>query len=165
MWFLERLTPASPLYNIPTRIRLRGTLNETALQRSLEAIIRRHEALRTRFREEQGALVLQVQPSVPVPIAVTDLRDLPETERESMAQRLVEQEVNTPFDLSRAPLLRTHLYRLADQEYWWVVTTHHMVSDGRSQFLFLQEWLTLYEAYNQGESSPLPPLSFQYTDY
>ncbi|MEH2305427.1 amino acid adenylation domain-containing protein [Nostoc sp.] len=165
LWFLDQFEPNSASYNIPFGLRLVRTLNVVALEQSLIEIIHRHEALRTNFItvEGQAAQIIQTQPNWSV--TVVDLQHLALTEQEIAAQKLVRQKAFEPFDLAHDALIRATLIVLSPTEQWLLVCMHHVVSDGWSISVFALELQALYNAYSQGESSPLLPLPIQYTDF
>ena len=165
LWFLDQLEPGNPQYNTPMGARLRGPLDITILQRALQEIVQRHEALRTVFPAVDGHPVQLVLARIDLPLEVIDLALIPETEREARAQELTDLEGSRPFDLSTGPLTRTVLLRLANDEHWLLVLTHHMVFDGWSVGLFARELAALYEAFADGKPSPLPELPIQYVDF
>jgi len=165
LWFLSQLEPESPFYNCPVALRLKGTLNVEALERTLAEIMRRHEVLRTSFPEQQGEPVQVIAARVEFALAQTDLSALPATEREQAAQRLAEEEARTPFDLAVGPLVRARLLRLGEAEHVALFNMHHIVSDGWSMRVLIQEMSQLYEAYSGGSESPLLELPIQYADY
>ena len=165
LWFLDQYEPNSSVYNIPSALRLRGSLNIGALEQSLNEIIRRHESLRTTFSMVDGEPVQVIAPSVEFSLAVVDLRDHPEGEREEEAQRLVDEEARRPFDLAQGPLFRSKLVRLGEDDHVLLLTMHHIVSDGWSMGVLHRELSVLYPAFVNGESFPLPELPIQYADY
>ncbi|MBA3246893.1 MAG: hypothetical protein H0T63_02280 [Pyrinomonadaceae bacterium] len=165
LWFLDQLGPASPLYNHPSAIRLNGVLSVEALHQTLNGIVARHEILRTTFATVDEQPVQIITPTLGVPLPVIDLSELPETEREAEAQRLVREEAQRPFDLAQGPLLRTSLLRLGSEEHILLLALHHIISDGWSTGVFFQEIAALYEAFSTGKPSPLPALPIQYADY
>jgi amino acid adenylation domain-containing protein/non-ribosomal peptide synthase protein (TIGR01720 family) len=165
LWFLDQLEPNSASYNIPFGLRLVGTLNVAALEQSLSEIIHRHEALRTNFVavDGQAAQIIQTQPNWSV--TVVDLQHLPWREKEIATQQLVQQQALLPFDLAHDALIRATLVILSETEQWLLVCMHHVVSDGWSIGVFVQELQALYNAYSQGKPSPLLPLPIQYADF
>ncbi|MBV9788044.1 MAG: non-ribosomal peptide synthetase, partial [Chloroflexi bacterium] len=165
LWFLDQLVPGSAAYNLPTTVRLIGRLDVAALERSLHAIVARHEALRTTFTMLADQPVQMIEPSLGVPLPVVDLRALPPTERETEVQALTDAEMQQPFDLGRGPLLRAKLLHVADQEHIFLLTIHHIVSDSWSMGVFVRELATLYEAFAHDRPSPLQPLPIQYADF
>ncbi|MFP2933923.1 condensation domain-containing protein, partial [Pyxidicoccus sp. 3LG] len=166
LWFLDRLQPGSAFYNIASAMQLDGHLDLRALEGALQGLVQRHEALRTSFHmKEDGSPVQQLHPEAALPLTVVDLSHLPESEREAEARRQASLEAQKPFDLTRAPLMRTTVLRLAERSHVLLVTVHHVVSDGWSNRILVREVGALYSALSQGLPSPLTPLSHQYADY
>ncbi|MET0396749.1 MAG: amino acid adenylation domain-containing protein, partial [Longimicrobiaceae bacterium] len=165
LWLVDQLEPGSAAYNMPFALRLRGALDAAALEAALDALVRRHEALRTVFAERDGAPVQVIHPPAPVALAVRDLRALPDAEREAEAERLAEEEALRPFDLERGPLLRSTLLRLGDEEHVLLFTLHHVVGDGWSIGVLVREVSALYGALARGEAPHLPELPVQYADF
>ncbi|WP_163998551.1 non-ribosomal peptide synthase/polyketide synthase [Pyxidicoccus caerfyrddinensis] len=165
LWFLDQLVPDSALYNMPTPLRLEGTLDTAALERSLTELVRRHEVLRTSFPEEAGQPIQVIAPPAPLPLERVDLSALPANVREAEARRLIEAECRKPFSLAQGPLLRALLLKLADTEHVLLLDLHHIVSDGWSMGVLAREVVALYEAFSQGRPSPLPELPVQYADF
>ena len=165
LWFLDQLEPGSHAYNMPGAVRISGSLDQAALEKSLDEIVRRHETLRTSFTMNGGDPVQVVAAPAPLNLQVTDLRELPLSEREAQLDEILTCEAHEPFDLARGPLLRVGLVRSADDDHVLLVTMHHIVSDGWSLDLFLRELATLYQAYTEGAESPLPQLQIQYADF
>jgi amino acid adenylation domain-containing protein/thioester reductase-like protein len=165
LWFLDQFEPNSALYNIPVGLRLVGTINVVALEQSFREIIHRHEALRTNFVtvDGQATQIIQTQPNWT--ITVVDLQHLSTSEQEITAQKFLQQQAIAPFDLASDALVRATLVVLSPTEQWLSVCMHHIVSDGWSMSLFVQELTTLYNAYSQGQPSPLLPLPIQYADF
>jgi amino acid adenylation domain-containing protein/non-ribosomal peptide synthase protein (TIGR01720 family) len=165
LWVVQQMDPASVAYNQPHALRLRGALDVEVLGRALTALVRRHETLRTVFPAVDGAPVQRVLPAGPVEPAVTDLRALPEAEREAQAARLARDEAARPFDLATGPLLRVSVLRMGDADTTVLFTTHHIVSDGWSRDVLVRELSELYSAFAEGREPALPPLPIQYADY
>ncbi|HEV2472257.1 MAG TPA: condensation domain-containing protein, partial [Chthonomonadales bacterium] len=165
LWFIDQLLPGASTYNIPASVRLRGALDAQVLQQSLTEIVRRHEALRTTFMEEDGAPRQVISASKSQALPITDLGNLPESERENAARALLLTEAQRPFDLSRGPMLRTSLIKLDSQDHILLVTLHHITADGWSLGLFAAELCALYTAIRSQAASPLPELPVQYADY
>jgi amino acid adenylation domain-containing protein len=165
LWFLDQLVPGSPAYNIPGALRITGALDVAALERSLNAILQRHDALRTTFATLDEQPVQLVAPTLSLPLPRIDLRTVPADEREAAAQQLADHEARAPFDLERGPLLRAQLLRLSDAEHVLLLTMHHIVSDGWSLGIFNQELAALYQSFSAGAPAALPELPIQYTDY
>ncbi|MEW5927432.1 MAG: non-ribosomal peptide synthase/polyketide synthase, partial [Gemmatimonadota bacterium] len=165
LWFLDRLEPGSAHYNIATALRLAGPLRVDTLRRSLEAVVRRHEALRTVFAETDGGSVQVILPAGRFHLPLHDLSSLPEAEREAAMLRLAHDEAGGGFDLERGPLLRVVLVRLAAEEHALVLTMHHVVGDAWSLDVLWREASRCYGALMEGEPCALPPLPVQYADY
>ena len=161
LWFIERMNPESPLYNIAEPVRLRGPLDTAALERSLTEITRRHEILRTSFRVAGGNPIQVVAPARGFSPRLASY----DASGEASAGTLVAAEVRRPFDLERGPLLRATLVRLAPEDHLFVPVMHHIVSDGWSLAIFFRELAALYRAFAAGQPSPLPELPIQYGDY
>ncbi len=165
LWFLDQLEPNNPLYNVPHIVRLRGALDAAVLEKTLNEIVRRHETLRTRFDSIDDQPVQVIVPSLTLPLSITDLTTLPESDRETEARKRAMDEVKTPFNLSTGPLLRASLIKLADDDHVLILNTHHIISDRWSLGVLSQELAALYEAYLADKPSPLPDLAIQYADY
>jgi amino acid adenylation domain-containing protein len=165
LWFINQLTPDTPTYNIPIVISLKGRVNLTILQDSLNEIIRRHEVLRTSFTVVDGQPVQVINQVVPFTLAVEDLRVLPESERTQTAQRLASELAQQPFDLSVQSLLRAKILQLSDKNFHLIVTLHHIIADGWSIGVLIKELAALYEAFSVGKLSPFPELPIQYRDF
>ena len=165
LWLLEQLEPGSPLYNIPFALKLKGNLNVQALEASLNAIIQRHEILRTVFKDNLGKPVQIILPELTIPLPVEDLRHLPPEEHQAQIEWIARQEATTPFSLSEGPLLRYKLLQLADDGYVFFITMHHIISDGWSTGVLVSEIVPLYQAFASGKEPDLPPLPIQYVDF
>ncbi len=165
LWFLDQLEPGSPAYNLPGAVRLEGRLEPAVLGRALSEIVRRHEALRTRFVARGGEPAQVVDPAVAVSLPRVALSGLPEGTRDGEARRLAREEARAPFDLGRGPLLRVTLLRLGGESWICLLTQHHIASDGGSIAVLVAEMSTLYAAFLAGEPSPLADLPVQYGDY
>src|SRR5262245_45142223 len=165
LWFLDQLLPGNPTYSIPAALRLKTPLNVAALRRSLNEIVRRHEALRTSFGFVDGQAVQVIADALELDLPVADLRGIPAAERESEALRLAAAEARRPFDLARGPLLRANLLQLGEADYVFLLVMHHIVTDGWSMGVFLREMPELYGAYVIGRPSLLAELPIQYAEY
>ncbi|MGZ3458710.1 MAG: amino acid adenylation domain-containing protein, partial [Archangium sp.] len=165
LWFLEHLEPGTSRYNLPATVRLQGTLDALVLERVFNELLRRHEPLRTTFRVESDKSVQVIAPKAELRLAVVDLTVLPAEEREAEARRLAIEEAQRPFDLERGPLLHATLLKLDAQDHVLALNMHHIVSDGWSTGVLVREVAALYQAFSQGQPSPLPELPVQYADY
>ncbi|CAA9299457.1 Polyketide synthase modules and related proteins, partial [uncultured Leptolyngbya sp.] len=166
LWFLAQLEPNSPVYNEPFTIRFPGAIDVDALSKALNEIIKRHESLRDRFITIDGQPVQVIDPPSTFNLAVVDLRQFPEDQREAEALRLATRESKQLFDLTSGPLLRATLIQLADEDYRLFMTVHHIVIDGVSIYsVFVPELAALYEAFSTAKPSPLAELPIQYADF
>ncbi|HEY0022709.1 MAG TPA: non-ribosomal peptide synthase/polyketide synthase [Longimicrobium sp.] len=165
LWFMDRLEGANAAYNIPAALRVRGVLDVDALERSLGEIVRRHESLRTVFREVNGGAVQVIAPFAGFALPVDDLSSLPEADRETEVRRRARDDAARPFDLAQGPLFRAALLRVADEEHVLLMCIHHIVTDGWSSGVLFRELNTLYAAFARGQASPLGEPALQYADY
>jgi amino acid adenylation domain-containing protein len=165
LWFLAQMDGVSEAYHIPLRMRYAGELNATALRGSLNAILRRHEALRTTFALVDGEPVQRIAPTEQSVFSLIehDLRQHHDAGAE--LYRLVAEEAVAPFDLEAGPLIRGRLIRVEEQDHVLLITMHHIVSDGWSMGILNNELNTLYTALLHGDDDPLPALKLQYADY
>ncbi|WP_413176159.1 amino acid adenylation domain-containing protein [Anabaena azotica] len=165
IWYLQQLTPESCAYNSFFILRFTGTLSVSVLESGFNEIIRRHEILRTTFTVVEGQPVQIITPSLTIPLEIIDLQNLPQKERISEAQKLAALQYQHHFDLASDPLIKTTLLRLAQQEHWLIINIHHIITDGWSFGLLLEELRILYAAFANGLPSPLPELPVQYADF
>jgi amino acid adenylation domain-containing protein len=165
LWFLQRLEPESPAYNMTRAWRLTGMLDTEALRRSFETIVMRHETLRTTLAEGADTPVQEIRPGTAFPLPLTDLTALPIAEREPEARRLAEHAAGLPFDLARDPVLRARVIRLAGHEHVLLLTQHHVAADAWSMGVLYRELSTLYHGYATGAPASLPDLPIQYADF
>jgi amino acid adenylation domain-containing protein len=165
LWFLNQLAPGDPFYNVPAAAEMRGPVDPALLARCLTEIVRRHETLRTRLVVVEGDPWQVVEPAAPWTLPIVDLSALPADRAMAEALVLGHAESRLPFDLGRAPLLRTLLLRVEPERHIFLVTMHHVVSDGWSNGLFLAEMAALHKAFLEGRPSPLPELTVQYADF
>src|ERR1700754_89216 len=163
LWFLHQLDPATDPYYLPFYYRVSGPLNSAALERGLNEVIRRHEILRTVFKESDNKGVQIVLPSFELALPVTDLSELSTAETE--VKRLVDTEAERPFDLEQGPLLRAMLLRMSEQDHGFFLVFHHLVMDGWSMDIFMDELLAFYEAFAANKPASLAELPLQYADF
>ncbi|MBG0810438.1 amino acid adenylation domain-containing protein [Methylosinus sp. H3A] len=159
LWFLHELAPGSSAYNVAAAVRIRGALDAAVMQRSLDAIVARHESLRTSFRSERGVAQPHVVASLQLPLPVEPVRD------EEEAAEWARREAGAPFDLAQAPLFRARLLRFDETHHILLATMHHIVTDGWSFAVLLRELSAVYRAFTTGEPWPLPELPIHYADY
>jgi amino acid adenylation domain-containing protein len=166
MWILDQLEPGGATYNVPAAVELGGPLQLSALEQAIDAIVRRHEVLRTTFRKSDQGDPQQViaEPTHRV-MPVVDLARLSPEDVEPALDRLARHEAQYPFDLSTGPLFRVTILRVTDRRHVVLFTMHHIVSDGWSTGVLVRELSELYQALATGRGSALPPLPIQYADY
>src|ERR687886_303732 len=174
LWFIDQLVPGNTFYNVPTAFRLTGSLNLSALEQSFNEIVRRHEALRTRFGIVEGQLVQAIPTqscvngdasTLTINLPIIDLQNLPAEERELQAKQWVSEESQRPFDLATGPLLRLMLLKLDETEHILLLNLHHIVCDDWSMGVLIRELSTIYTAFVFEQPSPLPELPLQYADF
>ena len=165
LWFLHQIAPLSPAYNVASALRLRGPLDRRALARALDEILRRHESLRTRFEVREGAPVQVIDPPRIAALLAVESAVVPADQRDEAAGRLASDEAAEPFDLVAGPLLRARLVRLGEDDHVFLLTMHHIVSDGWSMGVLVGEVAALYEAFTTDAASPLPEPQLQYPDF
>src|ERR1051325_773983 len=165
LWFLDQYEPENILYNIPAAVRLNGALDVTALERSLNQSLKRHEALRTTFAVVGDRPVQVINEPRSFQLTVIELRETSAEEKEATAARLAAEEARQPFNLAEGPLLRVKLLRLAADDHVLLITMHHIISDGWSIKVLIREIGELYEAYANGREAAFPELPIQYADF
>ncbi|BAY10172.1 condensation domain-containing protein [Calothrix sp. NIES-2098] len=158
LWFLDKLEPGNPFYNVAIAIQLTGKLNPAILEQSLNEIIKRHESLRTSFPAIDGRPIQVIHESLKLKLAVLQNCD-------SDIQNIILQETQQPFNLSQLPLLRAKLIHQKEDEHILLISIHHIIADGWSLGVLIQELATIYAAFSIGKPSPLAELSIQYADY
>jgi aspartate racemase len=164
-WYLELLQGEVTAFNVPLRFKLDGPLDVALLERTLNQIIERHEALRTRFAEDKGELLQIVMPGLKLRVGVIDISHLPPGRIEDEADRLGTIEARRPFHLSTGPLVRAELLKLSATHHILHVSIHHAVFDGMSMTVLTKELAAIYQAFYDGRECPLEPLDLQYGDY
>lgn len=167
LWFLDQLIPNSAIYNLSLALRIRGPMQISMFEKALNAIILRHESLRTIFSDTGTDPIQVVLPEVTISLASLS-KDLSSLSREAMditIKELVKEEALTPFTLSIGPLIRARLLILPDQEYILLLTLHHIITDGWSMDIFFVELSIFYNAYLEGKEPKLSLLPIQYADY
>ena len=165
MWYADRARPGNPAYNASFRWKLTGPLDLRVLSRAFNEIVRRHEILRATVTEIDGNPAQVIAPSIDLSISLKDLRFLSNGDRETEMDRLCLEEATRSFDLRKGPLVRLGSIRMEDEEHILMFTLHHIVSDGWSIGLVMEELQKIYTAYADGRESPLPELPIQYPDY
>jgi amino acid adenylation domain-containing protein len=165
LWFLDRLGARDGVYTIATALRLRGNLDESALERALDHIVARHEVLRTRFGGNDSQPYQVIDDLHSVRLARIDLSQREHGEQTVEAERIVRRDALAPFDLEVGPLLRAQLIRLGDRDHVLSFSMHHSISDGWSMGVFARELAALYNAGLDDKSARLPALPVQYADF
>ena len=165
VWVMDQLTRSSFLYNEHNAFRFPYAIDVDAFRRSVNEIIRRHEILRTTFATENGSPVQVVAPHLTIDVPVVDLRDLSSRARETRSLEIASEEAKMPCDLRTGPLIWAKVLRVADGDYIFLLTMHHIVCDGWSMEVFFRELTILYVAFSAGRASPLPELRTQYADF
>ena len=164
-WVMEQLNPGLAVSNIPAAVRLKGSLDITALQKALHYLIERHHILRVNFKVEKGQPVQFLRDEVSVELPVVDLSAYDQDEQQKQITQRITQEATKPFDIARDMLVRFQMLKLSEQEHVFSVTFHHIVSDAWSVAVFIRELLHAYQAYLAGEQPQLPALPIQYFDF
>ncbi|MGI1173057.1 non-ribosomal peptide synthase/polyketide synthase [Pseudomonas aeruginosa] len=165
MWFLWHLEPQSGAYNLPSAVRLNGPLDRQALECAFASLVQRHETLRTVFPRGADDSLAQAPLQRPLEVAFEDCSGLPEAEQEARLREEAQRESLQPFDLCEGPLLRVRLIRLGEERHVLLLTLHHIVSDGWSMNVLIEEFSRFYSAYATGAEPGLPALPIQYADY
>ncbi|HEX6288621.1 MAG TPA: condensation domain-containing protein, partial [Herpetosiphonaceae bacterium] len=165
LWFLDQLEPGSRAYAMPIALRLHGPLDRAALQHSLDALVVRHESLRTTFPMTLGQPTQVIADPQPVPLPIIQLAHGPDAEREAELFRLIAEDTSRPFVLATGPLLRATLFGMDAETHVLLLNLHHIIADGWSMQVLLRELVQLYRAAAQGEAVTLPELPIQYADY
>jgi amino acid adenylation domain-containing protein len=165
LWFLDQLDPASAAYHMPIAVRLGGDLDRPIIRQAINALIQRHEALRTTFVAVEGQPAQVIHPNPPLALRLLDLQALPAAAQALLTPQLISAEIHRPFDLACGPLIRATLLQLAADEHIVLLTVHHIVSDGWSQGLLLRDLALLYTAFARQRPAMLPALPLQYADY
>lgn len=164
-WFLDRMSPATPMMNIAVRVRLQGPLQVSLVAEAFREIAARHEILRTTFEATEGNPRQVVRPEISFDIPHVDLRSFPLAERNSLAERLAAEEAQTGFDIEKGPLFRAKLIQTDSEWFVLLLSMHHMISDGWSIGIVTSELGEIYEALVEGRPHSLAPLAIQYADY
>jgi amino acid adenylation domain-containing protein len=165
MWFIDQLQPGQAAYNLPVGIRIQGKFDVALLEKVLQEIVHRHEPLRTSIMVVEGEPQQIIASEATIRLPIVDLNSFPHEQRESEARRLLQEEVQTPFNLQQAPLLRAKCLQLGQDDCLLIFTMHHIISDAWSLGVLVREVSVLYEAFSTGRASPLPALAIQYADF
>jgi amino acid adenylation domain-containing protein len=165
LWFIRQLDPDSSAYSIPGAVRMKGTIDTQLIQQTINDLVLRHESLRMRFASVEGSPRCRVERDASVNLDQVDLTSIPEDAREAAAIEMALHLSRRPFDLSRAPLIRAAVIRLKANEHVLVIVFDHMVTDGLSLKIILEEFREIYVSRKLGRPSNLPQLTIQFIDY
>jgi alpha-ketoglutarate-dependent taurine dioxygenase len=165
MWFLDQLDPGTATYNIPDVMRITGPLNVEALEAGLRAIVSRHEVLRTRVGSVAGSAIPAINENWEFNIRQFDLRETPEATREIEARQIIQEQAREPFNIAQDLTLRAALIRLANEQYYLLVLTHHIAWDVSSRIVLYKELSAAYKATLSSPAAKLPDLRIQYSDF
>ena len=178
LWFVDSQETNKAVYNLFRGFHLTGKIDVGCLEKAITAIIERHDILRTSFEIVDGELAQAIAPSLPFSLDISDLQDLPATERMAKIEEITREVQSWIFDLARPPLLKVVLIRLRDKDYQFLLAMHHIISDDWSIQVFLKELSVFYKAFNENSaytsshtshtpqpSDTLPRLPIQYADY
>lgn len=165
LWFFHMMNPDEPTYNVYGAINMKGTLDQAVFEQSFNEIVRRHEAWRTTFEMLDGQPMQLVHDQLFVPMELLDLTHLPRTEREEAAKQAMSEYIQVPFDLEVPPLVRTNLIRKHEDEWLFVLTVHHIVTDRVTFSIFFHEMMAHYKAFLNGQPSLLPEPQISYADF
>jgi amino acid adenylation domain-containing protein len=165
LWFMVQLAPGATSYNVPAAVRIQGALSPEMLEKSLQEIVRRHEALRTRFVLVDGEPYQVIESEAALALPVVNLDDMPPRRRQSEAKYLAQEEARKPFDLASCPLARAQLLRFSENEHILLLTMHHIISDAWSISILIRELSAIYNGHLAGAAAILPELPVQYADF
>jgi amino acid adenylation domain-containing protein len=164
LWLVQQLEPESSTYNMDFGFRIQGELDREILRQSIGGIVRRHEVLRMRFHLRQGRPVVQIAESSEIAVEEIDLRGMPPEDRDAAAIRQLQQQARVPFDLQQA-VLRVTLWRLDEHNHVLLISAHHIVADGWSLEIFIQELSEFYDSFSLARAPVVPELPVQYLDF
>lgn len=165
LWFIDQLYHGSSFYNIPIAFHIQGKLNITALKQSLNEVLNRHEVWRTNFKHVNGEPVQEIVTQLTINLPIINLDHLSGKDWQPNIKQIAAEEAKKPFNLASSPLVRATLLRLSEEEHVFLLTMHHIITDGWSCGVFLQELSTLYAAFSTNQPAPLPELPIQYGDF
>jgi len=165
LWLVDQMEQESAAYNLSTLLRLHTHLEMEALQQSIQALVERHETLRTNFMLHDEQLMQVIAPTMKVAMTVVDLQEQLEEQRDTEMKCLISHEIQQRFDLARGPLLRATVFHLGAEEHVLLLVLHHVVSDGWSEGILCQDLSAFYDAFTIGRPTALPALPIQYADF
>ena len=165
LWFLQRLEPDNPAHNITAHLKVHGRMDLNLLRSAFREVLRRHEVLRSKFPEVNGAPVQEVQDTYELPFSVVDAHDLRQSNPSKMLDAAIDAQARNPFELSRQLPVRASVLQLEREEYAFILTIHHIAADEASIDIFFREVNALYAAFTSGLPSVMPDLPVQYPDF
>ncbi len=165
LWFLQQLQPDSTAYNIPAAIRLKGMLNIDIFEKALNEVVARHESLRTTFSLVNETPVQVIGAKSSLSLNMVDLSNFSAEQKASLLHQNIDEESKTVFDLTKGPLIRITLFSLNPDEHIFLLVMHHIVSDGWSVNIFMNEFTEIYSALSEKRVPVLPKLQIQYADF
>ncbi len=163
LWFIDKLEQGSPEYNMPLALDLHGELDSDSLSKAIDALGERHDVLASRFIEQDDGVYAIIDPSIKPQFQRSDLSAAKDPDQQF--EQLALEDAQTPFNLNEPPFLRVHLLKLSASHWGFLLNCHHIVTDGWSEQLLIDELFTLYQAFAAGAPNPLPALDWQYRDY
>ncbi|MED2454770.1 condensation domain-containing protein, partial [Bacillus thuringiensis] len=165
LWFFDQLEPGSSTYNMPFLLKIEGDFDINVFEKSLNEIIQRHEILRTTFLLMDEQPIQIVNPNLSIKVKYVDLRAYSKEERQKISDEQIKKVAKKPFNLEIGPLVRANIWQVEEKEYWMLLNMHHIVGDGWSVGILIQEISKVYNAFIKGNNSPLLPLTMQYADF
>ncbi len=165
LWIIHQLDPNSPSYHMPGMIPLEHNVDVAALEKALSRIFKRHESLRTAFKQVGDQTLQFIEKTIALPFKVIDISSLPGKEKQEKKDSIYLEVAVTPFNLSRPPLFRSVLVKSAETSYDFMFNMHHIISDGWSQEILKNEFSAYYEGYRAGKDVKPEPLKLQYKDF
>ncbi len=165
LWFLHRLEPDNPAHNITAHLRVSGRMDLNLLRAAFREVLRRHEVLRSKFPEVNGAPVQEVQDTYELPFASLDAKDMRQADRFKALDAAIDEQARRPFDLSRELPVRASVFQVDREDYAFILTIHHIAADEASIDIFFKEINALYAAFASGLPSVMPDLPVQYADF
>lgn len=163
LWFLQQMDTGNTGYNVPVALKITGRFSSDVLQKVFDALIERHESLRTCFPVTSGKPWQQIHPSLNCPLRLTSL--IGHANQAAELESIAIREANTPFDLATGPLIRLHLLKLGESHHVLLITLHHVITDGWSMGILVREMTALFHAFSEGKPNPLKPLKLNYVDF
>ncbi|MBE0377186.1 non-ribosomal peptide synthetase [Pseudoalteromonas prydzensis] len=165
LWFIDKMQNGSTIYNVPVALKVEGSLDVIATEQALKLIVERHEILRTTYKETDDGVVQVINSDIVCPFAIIDLNHINAEDQATEVERLVQDDLNRRFDLSKDVMLRASCIALNSEQYVLLFNMHHIASDGWSMGVMVREFMQLYQALSSKELISLSPLQIQYADF